>query len=158
MDQEAKKAVLRTFTYGLYALTVEAGEEAHGATVNWVMQSSFDPPMLAVSVEKTSRSLELIRRHGVFSINVFRSDQRALAGQLGRHHANEPGKFQGVAWERGPTGAPVLVETLGCVECRAVGEVDSGDSVVLVAEILEATLRGDGTPLTMAAAGFRHAG
>ena len=158
MDVEAKKTVLRMFTYGLYALTVSDGAGAHGATVNWVTQTSFDPPMVAVSLEKASRSINLVRQHRVFIINVYRSDHREVAGQLGRRFANRPNKFQGLLWHVGPSGAPILTEALGYLECNVAGEIDSGDSVVFLAEIVGAGAQGSGAPLTMEASGFKHAG
>ena len=158
MDQVAKREVLRMFTYGLYALTVPEETGGHGATVNWVTQTSFEPPMIAVSIEKNSHCIELIRKHGVFAINVYKADQRDLAGTLGRRYANRPDKFQGVAWAQGITGAPVLSDALGHLECRITGEVDSGDSVLFVAQVVEAGVQGQGLPLTMQASGFKHAG
>ncbi|MBI4339931.1 MAG: flavin reductase [Chloroflexi bacterium] len=158
MDAEAKRSVLRMFTYGLYALTVPDGQRGHAATVNWVTQASFDPPLVAASVEKNSRSIGLIREHRVFAINVYRGDQKELAGQLGRRYANRPDKFLAVPWSTDVTGAPLLAEALGYVECRVTSEVDAGDSVIFVAEIVGAGARGNDKPLTMEAAGFRHSG
>ena len=158
MDAETKKTVMRMFTYGMYGLTVSDGEKAHGATVNWVFQASFDPPMLAVSVEKSSKTLGLIRQHKAFAINVYRADQRELAGQLGRRSAKTPAKFQGVQWTPGKTGVPLLTEAIANVECRVASELDAGDSVVIVADIVEVGLRGEGKPLTMEASGFKHSG
>ena len=158
MNNEAKRTALRMFTYGLYALTVADGAQGHAATVNWVTQVSFEPTMLAVSVEKGSKSLRLIRQSRSFAINIFRADQRELAGQLGRKSVNRPDKFQGIAWKAGLTGSPLLTDALAAIECRFVSEVDAGDSVVVVAEVVEAAVVAEGKPLTMEATGFKHAG
>ena len=158
IDAEAKKTVLRMFTYGLYALTVPDGEGGNGATVNWVTQVSFDPPLIAVSVEKTSRSIVLIRQHRVFALNVYSSDQRELAGQLGKRSANRSDKFAGVSWDSGTTGAPLLTDALGYVECSVRSEIDSGDSAIFVVEVVAAGVRSSGRPLTMESSGFKHAG
>jgi len=158
MDVEAKRAVFRMFTYGLYALTVPSGDEGHGATVNWCSQTSFDPPMVAVSVEKASRTIGLLRQAGVFAINVYGADQRELAGRLGRRFSQHPEKFRGVTWSHGLTGAPILIDALGWLECQVRSEADSGDSVVFVGEVMAAGTGRQGDPLTMGAAGFRHAG
>src|SRR5437667_8301474 len=61
MNDAAKTTVLQLFPYGLYAVTVKHGGEEHGMTANWVVQTSFEPPMVAVAVENTSRTIELIR-------------------------------------------------------------------------------------------------
>ncbi len=55
MDLEAKKKVLRSFTYGLYILTAGDGEEMAAGTVNWVTQASFAPPLIALGVKRDSR-------------------------------------------------------------------------------------------------------
>lgn len=146
------------FTYGLYALTVPSGDEGHGITVNWCMQTSFDPPMIAVSIEKASRTIGLLRQSGVFAVNVYSTDQRELAGRMGRRFSQHPEKFRGTTWAHGLTGAPILLDALGWLECRVRTEADSGDSVVFVGEVVEAGTQRKGEPLTMGTAGFRHAG
>ena len=49
MDADAKKTALRMIPYGLYVLTA-AGKDGRksAATVNWVTQASFAPPLVAV--------------------------------------------------------------------------------------------------------------
>ena len=46
-----RRACLRLLSYGLYAVTVRRGSEHGGFTANWLTQVSFDPPLLALSVE-----------------------------------------------------------------------------------------------------------
>jgi flavin reductase (DIM6/NTAB) family NADH-FMN oxidoreductase RutF len=56
------------------------------------------------------------------------------------------------------SGVPALAETLGYVVCRVDSETPAGDSVVFIAEVIDARVLADGDPLTMRDAGFRHAG
>src|SRR5438876_9405355 len=84
MDEAAKKTVLRHFPYGLYALTVRHDGEEHGMTANWVTQASFEPPMVAVAVENTSKTIAMIRDAHHFAVNLLQQGQRELAGKLGR--------------------------------------------------------------------------
>ncbi len=159
MDEAAKKQALRLFSYGLYAVTAREGEQAAAMTVNWATQVSFTPPLIAVSMERESRTRDIVMRTGVFALCVFAADQRELAGLLGRHSAKVPDKFASVAWEPGSaTGCPLIIGTLGALECRVAGTMDAGDSVLVLAEILDTHTLRDGDPLTMQAAGFKHAG
>ena len=82
LDQAAKKSVLRLFTYGLYAVTCAHEDVANVFTANWLTQVSFDPPMVAVSVENDSASLPLILASGLFAVNVYAAGERELAGAL----------------------------------------------------------------------------
>lgn len=159
MDEATRKRVLRLFTYGLYALTAREGDVVSAMTVNWVTQVSFTPSLVVVSLEQDSHTGAMARRTGQFALCVYAEGQRELAGLLGRHSANVPDKFAGLAWKPGiATGCPILADTLGAIECRIVSSADAGDSVLVVAEIIAAHAFMDGTPLTMAAAGWKHAG
>jgi flavin reductase (DIM6/NTAB) family NADH-FMN oxidoreductase RutF len=159
MDETAKKQVLRLFSYGLYAVTAREGEQTAAMTVNWATQVSFAPPLIAVSMERESRTRAMVMRTGVFALCVFAAEQRELAGLLGRHSANVPDKFASVAWSPGSaTGCPLIAETLGALECRVVNTLEAGDSVLVLAAVIEAHTLRDGGPLTMQAARFKHAG
>jgi flavin reductase (DIM6/NTAB) family NADH-FMN oxidoreductase RutF len=158
MDETAKKKLLRHFTYGLYAITVAEDDSYNAFTANWLSQTSFEPPMLMLSVENDSRSIAIIRRTRVFGVNIFASGQRELAGQLGRSYSRNPHKLEGVNYRLGVSGCPILEDTLGWLECRVTAEVGAGDSTVFIAEIVEAGELHEGAPLTMNEAGFRHSG
>ena len=159
MDLEAKKTVLRRIVYGLYALGVRDGEQAHAMTVNWVTQASFEPPLVAVAMESDSRSLPLVRRERAFTLNVLPTGARPLAGKLGRSSAKVPDKLEGVAHHPDPiAGAPVLEDATGWLACRVVAEHPAGDHVLVVAEVVEAGVQREDATLTLAETGFRYAG
>ena len=72
MGLEAKKNVLRMIPYGLYVLMTENNEgKVAASTVNWVTQTSFDPPLLAVAIKKDSQTYALVREKGLFSLNML---------------------------------------------------------------------------------------
>jgi flavin reductase (DIM6/NTAB) family NADH-FMN oxidoreductase RutF len=149
---------LRLFTYGLYAVGVSRGDDKNLFTANWLTQVSFDPPLIALSVEDDSHSIALLRDNGVFAISVFSSDDREKAGALGKRWELRPNKIDEVEYELGITGCPILTDALGAVECRVTGSMPAGDSTVFLGEVINAYVGREGIPLTMSAAGFRHAG
>jgi flavin reductase (DIM6/NTAB) family NADH-FMN oxidoreductase RutF len=158
VDPTIKKQVLRTFTYGLYAVSCTSEGEVNIFTANWLTQASFEPPLLAVSVENTSKSLPMILRSRFFTVNVLRSGSRELAGKLGKSAIQHPDKLAGIAYELSPNGCPILHDALAWVACEVRHTVPAGDSTVLVAEVVDVGMLDQGQPLTMAEAGFRHAG
>ena len=158
MDPMIKKRALRLFTYGLYIVTCVDNQETNAFTANWLSQVSFEPPMLTVSVEHDSKSLPMILHSQKFAVNVLRSGQRELAGALGRSAYKAPDKLQGVNLTQEPDGFVVLRDALAWIGCEVRQSVPSGDSTLIVAEIVNAAVLADGQPLTMAEAGFRHAG
>jgi len=159
MNQEAKKKVLRSIVYGLYAFAVRNGERGHPMTVNWVTQVSFEPPMVAVAIENESASLPLVRRERAFALSIFATGARQTAGTLGRSSRNTPDKLEGVPYHAAPvTGSPVLDEASGWVDCRLVSEHPAGDHVLVIAEVVEAGVQNDLKTLTLEETGFRYAG
>ena len=158
LDPVARKAVLRQFTYGLYAVTVAHAGAVNAFTANWLTQVSFDPPLVAVSVENAGQSIDLLRASGVFAVNVLDADARELAGRLGKRSRNVPPKLATLPYRLGTTGCPVLLDALGVVECRVTGSLPAGDSTLFLAEVVRAEVLREGRPLTMAEAGFRHSG
>jgi flavin reductase (DIM6/NTAB) family NADH-FMN oxidoreductase RutF len=159
LDAAAKKTVLRWFTYGLYVVTSRDGDDTGAFTANWLSQASFDPPMVMVSVEKDSHSLPIIRRSGLFSVNVMETGQRRLAGHFGKKTANVGNKLADIEHYESPSGLPIINDAIGYVIVRVTGEIDAGDSVVVVGEVIEAAVhREESEPLTMREAGFRHSG
>ena len=158
LDEAKKKAALRLLTYGLYVVTVRDGDDENGFTANWLTQVSFDPPLLAVSVENDSHSIGIIRRTGIFTVNILPSGARELAGLLGKRWANIPDKLGQVARHPGPNGCAILDEALAYLECQVESSAPAGDSTLFVARIVGAEVLREGQPLTMAETGFRHSG
>ena len=158
MDPKVKKQVLRMFTYGLYAVSSANEGEVNICTVNWLTHVSFDPPLVAVSIENDSKTLPMVLRSRKFTVNVLRSGERELAGKLGKSAIQHPDKLIGVGFAIGANGCPVLHDALAWVACEVQHTVEAGDSTVIVAEVIDTGMLGEGQPLTMAEAGFRHAG
>ncbi len=158
MDANLKKKVLRTFTYGLYAVGCADEGEINAFTANWLTQVSFEPPLLAVSVENDSKSLPMIQHSRKFTVNVLKVGDRELAGQLGKSAIQHPDKLLGVDYEIGENGCPILRAALAWVACEVRHLAPAGDSTLFVAEVVDVGMISEGTPLTMAEAGFRHAG
>jgi flavin reductase (DIM6/NTAB) family NADH-FMN oxidoreductase RutF len=158
MDDAAKKEALRLFTYGLYAITTGDDAGSNAFTANWVSQVSFDPPLVVVSVENDSTSLPIIRRSGHFAVNVFTAEQRELAGRLGKPYARHPEKLDALELGRGEQGCPVWLGGAAWVECQVQAELPAGDSTLVLGRVVGARVLRREEPLTMLAAGFKHAG
>jgi flavin reductase (DIM6/NTAB) family NADH-FMN oxidoreductase RutF len=159
MDEAAKKTVLRHFPYGMYVVTVRAEGEEHGMTANWLTQTAFEPPMVVVAVENTSKTIGMIRDAHHFAVNVLLKGQRDLAGKLGRSSEQAPQKLKGIKTKPAPvSGAPVIVDCLGWVECRVIATLPAGDHTLALGEIVAAGVENEGEALTLQEAGFKYSG
>jgi len=138
MDQDMKKTALRMIPYGLYVLTAESPKGTAAATVNWVTQASFAPPLVAVGVKADSHANAIIREPNALRRTVPGKGQQATAFTFFKPATREGQKISGEPVRAGVTGAPILTNAPAFVECRVVGSVEKGDHSIFVGEVVEA--------------------
>src|SRR6266581_2836925 len=99
MDPNAKKTVLRMIPYGLYVLTAadKAGQVA-AATVNWVTQTAFAPPLVVVGVKTDSGAYATIKSAGHFALNMLGKGQQGAAFAFFKPAQLADGKISGHAF------------------------------------------------------------
>lgn len=160
MDPQAKKLALRAINYGLYVLTARDGEQLGAASVNWLSQASFEPPLIMVAGKNDNDTTQLIAKTGNMAVNVVGDQQLDLAKAFFRTTKVEDGKLSGYSWEPGPaTGCPLLVDLANWFEARVTDTVERGDHTVFVAEVIEAGVREEGvTPLLLRSTGMNYGG
>jgi flavin reductase (DIM6/NTAB) family NADH-FMN oxidoreductase RutF len=158
MDEQAKKSALLMIPYGLYVLGTKAGDEINVATVNWVTQTSFKPPLVAVGVKKDTRTYEMLAESKVFSLSFLESGQKDLAFAFFRPVTPEDGKIGGYAYETAETGAPIISDAPAWVEGRVAGVVDVGDHATVVCEVTNAGLKRESKVLTLEECGVKYGG
>lgn len=141
MDNDAKKATLRMIPYGLYVLTADDGAgNVAAATVNWVTQTAFGPPLIAMGVKTDSGAYAVIKSTGKFALNMLGKDGKGLAFTFFKPAKLEDGKLSGQSFKTGTTGAPILDAAIGAVECTVKTIVEEGDHHIVIGEVIEAHL------------------
>ena len=127
MNADAKKAVLRMIPYGIYVLTADDGKgNVAAATVNWVTQSAFAPPLVVVGVKTDSGAYQVVKAAKSFALNMLGKEQKGLAFTFFKNATVADGKLSGQAYRKGTTGAPLLEAAPGAVECRVTAIVEQG--------------------------------
>ena len=125
--------------YGLYVMTAEDKDgRISAATVNWVTQASFKPPLVAVGVKVDSQIHDIIKTAGNFALNVLGKGQQGAAYSFFKPAERDGQKISGEPFRAGSTGAPVLENTSAFVECRLVTTVEEGDHSIFVGEVVDA--------------------
>jgi flavin reductase (DIM6/NTAB) family NADH-FMN oxidoreductase RutF len=141
MNLDHKKTVLRMIPYGIYVLTSDDGKgNISAATVNWVTQTAFAPPLLVVGVKTDSGTYQTLKTAQTFALNMLGKDQKSLAFTFFRPADVSDGKLSGQSFRKGTTGAPILIDVPGAVECRAISIVEQGDHHIVVGEVVDAHL------------------
>jgi flavin reductase (DIM6/NTAB) family NADH-FMN oxidoreductase RutF len=139
MDVNAKKTALRMIPYGLYVLTAEgANGTVAAATVNWVTQAAFEPPLVVVGVKTDSQAHSLIKESGVFVLNVLAKEQKDLAFTFAKPLERHGMTIGGQPFRSGSLGAPVLENAPAFIECALIDTIEKADHSIFVGEVKEA--------------------
>ncbi|HUT87769.1 MAG TPA: flavin reductase family protein [Candidatus Heimdallarchaeota archaeon] len=152
-DARKLNQALFQVTHGLYILTAASGDRLNGQCLDALMQVTNAPPRIAIGVNKGSLTHEMIAESGQFVVNVLdKEDQRCpeVIKHFGFQSGRTVDKFEGIAYELGKIGIPILPNAVAFYECRALPEMtlDLETHSLFVAEVERAGTREEGTPLT----------
>jgi len=152
VDQIA--ALFSRLTYGVYVIGVADGDQRNAFTAAWVMQTSFDPLLLALSINPENASYPLLHAGGGFTVNVLKQGQDDLARRLGTRSGRDDDKLADIRWRPGRTGAPILEDALAYFDCRLTGRMGAGDHELVLGRVADGgILAPDAKPLTYADTG-----
>jgi len=181
VTEDALVKVMRELPYGLYIIgsredIPSAGpgqSQVNGMMADWVMQVSFQPRLLAVALENDSHTLENVRAHRFFTVNLLSQDKDGmeLARGFAQPHSGakiegrQPQearkthyKLEGVDYRTTERGGPVLAAALAWAECEAEQFLAIGDHTLVIGRVLEGRVEREGEPLTLGATGMKYAG
>jgi len=141
-QQPALRRAMANFATGLCIATTSVGSgRPHGATVERVMSASIDPPMILLSLPRSSALLARLNQGGSLGLNVLSEHQASLATRFSRDIHD---RFAGVDWQ--DAGAPRLRGAHAWVLADVTSLVPAGDHTLVLADVLSAEA-GPGRPL-----------
>ncbi len=146
---------MRRFATGVAVVTTTLNGHIHGFTANAFASVTADPPTVLICVNRNAHAHPLISASARFCVNILAAEQKALAEQFA---GGEPQtRFDGVVYQFGPSGSPVLAGTLAYVDCLMSEELTSGTHTIFLGTVIEAGDR-SGDPLGYYDRGYRNFG
>lgn len=132
-------------THGVYVIGVNDRKQEHAFTAAWVMQVSFQPLLLAFSINPLHRSYAILQSGEQCTINILAQDQQEIAAHFGKSGLLD--KMSGYAWQRAKSGAPVLSQSLAYFDCVVSHFAPAGDHEIVICNVLDAAQLHEGQPL-----------
>jgi flavin reductase (DIM6/NTAB) family NADH-FMN oxidoreductase RutF len=158
MDPLARKQTLRLLSNGLYVAT-SASHGRHGAaTVTWVSQASFKPPLVMAAIRTDSNVFKCLSESGVVAVHILDARQQEMAQRFFSPTTVVGDTINGEPFRPGLTRAPILQNASAYFECFVRQIVTLGDHAVVIMEVIEAECRRDLSPLTVAASPWAYGG
>jgi len=151
MDAQTRKKTLRMLSNGVYVLTSRSENRYGAATVSWVSQASFKPPLIMAAVRRESNVFRCLAESRSAVLHIVGDRQQEIARRFFYPTHTEGETINGEPFAEGATTAPVLPNLPAHIECRVERIVDTdGDHAVVILRAVEAECRDQVRPLTMA--------
>ena len=140
-----RRRVLWKMPSGLYVIGSRHGDRLNLMTANWVTQVSFDPKLVAVSVEKEALTHSLIREGGGFSVNIVSREDRAIVRKFTKpvEVDTDASTLNGFPFHASRTGAPVLDQAVAYLDCEVRQAVDVGNHTLFLGEVVDSAFQQD---------------
>ncbi len=168
MSEDELARVMERMPYGLYIIGSTMPDGVNAMMADWVMQVSFSPRLVAVSLENDAHTLANIRANRFFSVNFLSEgeDSMQLAGRFaqpyfgskvhgpqarGVHH-----KLEGIRHSLTEHGCPLLERAVAWLECDAEEFIPVGDHTLAIGVVLDGRIVREGQPLTSTFTGWNY--
>jgi flavin reductase (DIM6/NTAB) family NADH-FMN oxidoreductase RutF len=139
-----RRRVLWKMPSGLYVLgSTDKGERRNGMTLNWAIQVSFDPKLVAVAIELTAYTHELVSEGRAFALNLIDQEDRAIVRKFTKPVDVDLGArtLNGFPYHDGLSGAPILDQAVAYVDCEVRESVSMGGHTLFVGEVVDAAFQ-----------------
>ena len=142
--------ILRSLSYGMFAIGTKGEKMPNASIVNTVMQITSSPMTIAVSVNHNNYTNESIKKNGEFTVSVLSENTSgAVIGALGFTSGRDGNKLANVRHKILREGMPVIQEDICCwFLCKVINSIETVSHTVFIAEVTAGSESIKGTPMT----------
>lgn len=124
-------------------VSARVGGRNNAMAAQWVMPIDYDPPRLAVVLDRSTFTRSLIDQSGTLALSIPERSQAALAWTLGSETGADADKLAGVeTFDAQTIDAPLVAGCVAWLECRVLRspalDAVAGDFDLFVVEVLAA--------------------
>ena len=136
--------------YGLYVVTSHDGKRDNGLIVNTVMQVTSSPERVAVAINKSNYSHDVIRESGKMNVNTLSVDTPFKVFEaFGFRSGRDTDKFEGCSPSRTENGLALLPRYINSyMSLRVESYIDLGSHGMFICSVTEAAVVSDAETMT----------
>ena len=121
------------------AIARDAGGKCNPITLGWAMQTSISPPMMAISIGLPRYSHDVFRQAGQFVIAMpseHQEDETLFYGTRSGRDCDKLALARSATQPAAKIDCVLLSDAVANFECELVSELDTGDHVIFVGEVV----------------------
>lgn len=133
LDRRALRDAFGCFMTGVTVVTCrDTAGQPLGFTANSFSSVSLDPPLLLVSIARSSANYAAFTTASGFAVNILSEGQKEISNTFARPVAD---RFGSVYWRSGDSGAPLLSNVSAWFDCALHNCVEAGDHAILIGRV-----------------------
>lgn len=146
MDQKA----MYKLTYGLFVLTAKENGKDNGCIVNTVTQVTENPNRIAVAVNKSNLTHDMIAKTGVFNVSTLTEKAKLdTFKNWGFQSGRDADKSVNAPCKRAENGVLYLTEeTNSYISAKVVSSIDLDTHTLFIAEVTECRILNEDKSVT----------
>ncbi|MDO4928964.1 MAG: flavin reductase family protein [Corynebacterium sp.] len=157
-DPDSANRLRKQFSRAPAAVTLVAGlvdDQPDGFVVATFVGLSLDPPLVSISIQRSSRTWQRLRELPAIGLTILSTDHALYTRQLA---AREGDRFANVDWFSTEHGAVGLENGTSFYSCKLEEEVAAGDHVLGIFRVLGTANDKEASPLIFADSSFQRLG
>lgn len=143
-DEEAYKTLARSWAATVTVVTARRRAalvspekpELDGFTATAFLTISISPPIIAVSVGRSSGADALLKESESFAVNLLRADQGEVSAAFARPSRGRGDLLQRFGWRPDAAGVPLLEGTAGAFSAKVRQVVEAGDHLLVLGDVV----------------------
>ncbi|NOT72086.1 MAG: flavin reductase family protein [Hyphomicrobium sp.] len=137
VDASEFRAAMRQLAGGISAISIGSGNDISALTVTSVSSLAADPPTVIFCINRNSSSWDVLKRTGVFAVNVLSPSQQHVAERFsGRRGEKGAERYAGAEWSQLETGAHILQGALASIDCEVEELVERHTSAIVIGRVV----------------------
>jgi flavin reductase (DIM6/NTAB) family NADH-FMN oxidoreductase RutF len=109
---------------------------------------SADPPLMLASIDKRTSALQTVLAARHFAVNFLPSDASEIADLFGgKGTLKGADRFNVGRWQTLTTGAPVLANALGAMDCTLEDTIERGGICIVIGRVVDVLVGSGANPL-----------
>ena len=158
IDPAIRKKVLRMIPYGIHVITAHFENQVAAATIDWVTQSSFEPPMVVCCLRRDSHIYEIVTKARSYALHPLGADQKAFAMHFFKNREANESTINGQSYRLGPLSVPLLTDAPTHLVLQYCAELPQGDHAVVLGQVIHVGLNRETPPLLLRDTGWQYGG
>jgi flavin reductase (DIM6/NTAB) family NADH-FMN oxidoreductase RutF len=137
VDSEELRRVMRQWATGVTVVAAQYKDVRHGMTVNAFTSVTLTPPLVLVSLERITRTRNLVEKAGHFGVSILDASQQNISEQFAGNLEEYEDRFTNVPTFTLESGAPFIVGGIAFLDCRVTAQHEVGTHTLFIGEVLD---------------------